>query len=68
MLKKASSRTNVVEYLDSGDESTEKSMTLDEDADENVSSFVPSTTLHTTPNERDFDAANILADLHLLCA
>ena len=66
MLKKVSSGAKVSEYLDS-DDATEKSMTVDEDVEENVSSFVPSTTLHTTPSVRDFDAANILADLHLLC-
>ena len=68
MLKKLASGAKVIEYLESGDDATEMSVNLDEDAKERVSSFVPSTTLHMTPNKKDFDAANILADLHLLCA
>lgn len=68
MLKKLASGAKVIEYLDSGDDATEMSVTIDEDAKQFVSSFVPSTILHMTPNKRDVDAANILADLHLLCA
>jgi hypothetical protein len=67
MLKKLASGAKAIEYLESCDDSTETSVTFGEDAKESFSRFVPSTTLHMTPNERDFDAANILADLHFLC-
>lgn len=68
MLKKLASGTEVIEDLKSDHDSTERSVAQDENTDESVWSFVPSTTLHATPHKRDFDAANILADLHLLCA
>jgi hypothetical protein len=58
------SGAQVFDYLESGNDLTEKSLTP-EKVEENWSSLVPSKTLHMTPNEKDVVAANILAELHL---
>lgn len=64
ILKKIATGAQVFEYLESGNDLTEKSLTPEDD-EENWSNLVPSKTLHMTPNEKDVVAANILADLHL---
>ena len=69
ILKKMALGTQVLQYLDSSDDSSSRSAGMDDvdGVEENWPRIVPSKALHMTPNERDFDAAYILADLHLLC-
>ena len=62
LRKIASGETTVFELLES-DDSTVTSLTSEAT---DWTSVVPTKTLHMTPDNKDVDAANILADLHLV--
>ena len=69
ILKKIASGAQLFDYLESGHDLTERSLTPEKE-EEKWSSYVPSKNLaskilHMTPSEKDVVAASILAELHL---